>query len=368
MQTRLNTRRKYLTNKGAWGGVQNDLLDAAKKVFSGELCFGPRVGLDPALYMPLLEEVTDHEGGDTDEKAIKEFKRSVMPSILTDPVASAVVGCVSNFESSVIDTQGESVHTAPDHSRSYARFVHIKNGAKPTYKLTGSVDSAVAVSCFVVDDESLLNIVDTIDAGTYRAHVVVVVLRGTGARAVYRGIQSESSGVQIVKIIEQGKGVSAAIVAGEIAQSNAKQYTSHEIEHVGADGESHIVHNGVCGTNSNVVYRSRITIGENAERAFGSQTASFLTVGDGASISPIPSLDASEEEIRCSHAVSMTRLSGEDLFYALSRGISEEDAKKLMVSGFLQQGLQEGQVDSGYFKSLLLRGAKVFDTANTDNL
>ena len=50
----------------------------------------------------------------------------------------------------------------------------------------------------------------------------------------------------------------------------------------------------------------------------------------------VPSLEIAENEIKASHGATITKVNEEQLFYMKSRGISEKQAKKLIVEGFLK--------------------------------
>jgi Fe-S cluster assembly protein SufB len=47
-------------------------------------------------------------------------------------------------------------------------------------------------------------------------------------------------------------------------------------------------------------------------------------------------MDVKEEDVRVSHEAVVGRIEEDILFYIMSRGFSEEDAKKMIVSGFIE--------------------------------
>ena len=49
-----------------------------------------------------------------------------------------------------------------------------------------------------------------------------------------------------------------------------------------------------------------------------------------------PSMDVHEDDVEVSHEAAIGKIGEEDLFYLMSRGLSEEDATKMIVSGFIE--------------------------------
>lgn len=70
-------------------------------------------------------------------------------------------------------------------------------------------------------------------------------------------------------------------------------------------------------------------------------TNSFLTerillLSDTARAEAIPDLEILTDDVKCSHAASISRIPEEQLFYLQSRGIPRQTAQKLIVEGFLE--------------------------------
>ncbi|MFQ5407050.1 MAG: SufD family Fe-S cluster assembly protein, partial [Anaerolineales bacterium] len=54
----------------------------------------------------------------------------------------------------------------------------------------------------------------------------------------------------------------------------------------------------------------------------------------------IPGLEILADDVRCTHGATVGQLEAEHVFYLMSRGISYEDAKKLIVDGFFDPIMQ----------------------------
>jgi Fe-S cluster assembly protein SufD len=54
----------------------------------------------------------------------------------------------------------------------------------------------------------------------------------------------------------------------------------------------------------------------------------------------IPGLEIMADDVRCTHASTIGKIDDEELFYLLSRGISEKDARQIIVEGFFDPIMQ----------------------------
>jgi Fe-S cluster assembly protein SufB len=59
-----------------------------------------------------------------------------------------------------------------------------------------------------------------------------------------------------------------------------------------------------------------------------------------------PAVDVREDDVSMGHEATVSRVSEEQLFYLQARGISENEARKLVVFGFLNEIIQQIGVDS----------------------
>lgn len=62
----------------------------------------------------------------------------------------------------------------------------------------------------------------------------------------------------------------------------------------------------------------------------------MLLVSADAKAQAVPNLEIATDDVRCSHAAAVGRIDEEQLFYLTSRGISPDEAKKMIVDGFLK--------------------------------
>lgn len=109
------------------------------------------------------------------------------------------------------------------------------------------------------------------------------------------------------------------------------------VQHSAADTQANIVLKGVADDQSQLKFAGKIIIDQNCPQANSFLTERILLLSDQAIAETVPDLEILSADVVCSHAASISSVSEEQLFYLMSRGLSEKHAKKLIVTGFLQQ-------------------------------
>ncbi len=109
------------------------------------------------------------------------------------------------------------------------------------------------------------------------------------------------------------------------------------ITHAAPATRSNIVVKSVLAGRAKTDIHGLVKIGKGAK---GTQTwlaAHLLLLSDKAKGLAIPSLEILENDVKAGHATTVGRINDLEIFYLMSRGLSEKTAKQLIVSGFLQQ-------------------------------
>ena len=101
-----------------------------------------------------------------------------------------------------------------------------------------------------------------------------------------------------------------------------------------------IIKSAVCDT-SQIFFDGLIKIEKGAKGTNAWLAAHILLLSQKARGIAIPNLEILENDIKAGHATTVGRINDLELFYLMSRGISEKKAKQLIVEGFLQNILQQ---------------------------
>ncbi len=111
--------------------------------------------------------------------------------------------------------------------------------------------------------------------------------------------------------------------------------TTTDIEHLAPCTYSNQLVKGVVGGTAKGVFQGKIHIAPNAVQTEGYQLHKVLLLSDGAETDVKPELEIFADDVKCSHGAACGELDEEQLFYMQSRGISREDAEKLLIDAYL---------------------------------
>lgn len=120
-----------------------------------------------------------------------------------------------------------------------------------------------------------------------------------------------------------------------LTAENASQFDIHaHTLHHASDTVSNIYALGTGGGTSRTVYRAAVDIKSGIKNVQGAQEGKFLILSDTAEVDAIPILDIASNEVTSTHKLSVSHIRDTDLFYAKSRGLSNNDARSLILEGF----------------------------------
>jgi Fe-S cluster assembly protein SufB len=170
-------------------------------------------------------------------------------------------------------------------------------------------------------------------------------------RADCRGDRSKVSWTQV----ETGSAVTwkypSCVLRGEgssgefysIAITNGRQQadTGTKMIHLGANTRSRIISKGISAGRSSNTYRGLVSAHPKARGARNFTQCDSLLIGKTSGAHTIPYVEARNSACVFEHEATTTRLSEDQLFYAMQRGFSQEEAMQLLVNGFVKEVLQE---------------------------
>ena len=110
--------------------------------------------------------------------------------------------------------------------------------------------------------------------------------------------------------------------------------TGAKMVHIGKDTSSYINTRSISKGGGISTYRSAVVIQNQAKNAKSSASCQSLMLDDESRSDTLPAIDVRTNKADVGHEAKIGRISEDDVFYLMSRGISEEEAKSLIVSGF----------------------------------
>jgi Fe-S cluster assembly protein SufD len=107
--------------------------------------------------------------------------------------------------------------------------------------------------------------------------------------------------------------------------------------HEAADCTSDLLYKGGLQDRSRLVWRGMIKVDQEAQKTDGYQRNDVLMLSDEARADSIPGLEIEADDVRCTHGATSGRVDAEQIFYAQARGLTADEAARLVVAGFFQQ-------------------------------
>lgn len=155
--------------------------------------------------------------------------------------------------------------------------------------------------------------------------------------SVYLG---EGNYKQSIDIHLLGDSSRCEVKAGYLIHETSQYTMNYNLHHQGKRSVSDVVVKGALLGKSKKNFNGNLYFKRGAKGANGSEVEDALLLSPQAVSHAIPALWCDEEDVLGNHAATSGKLSKEKLFYLMSRGLSEEEAKYLMVEAELHPILE----------------------------
>src|SRR5450432_3422440 len=170
-------------------------------------------------------------------------------------------------------------------------------------------------------------------------------------RADCRGDRSKVSWTQVEtgsaitwkypSCILRGEGSSGEFYSIAITNNRQQADTGTKMIHLGANTRSRIISKGISAGHSSNTYRGLVSAHPKAKGARNFTQCDSLLIGKHCAAHTTPYIEARNGQAKFEHEATTTRLSEDQLFYVMQRGLSQEEAVQLLVNGFVKEVLQE---------------------------
>ena len=168
------------------------------------------------------------------------------------------------------------------------------------------------------------------------AHQKAIVGRDASIQWTIAAIGSRLSKVnQHVELVGRG----AECQVNGVLFTEGKQHISyHTLQHHAApDCRSDFLYKSALQDQARTVWRGMIKVDPQAVKTNGYQRNDNLLLSSAARADSIPGLEIQCDDVRCTHGSTSGKVDEELIFYAQARGLSRQEATRIIVSGFFQQ-------------------------------
>ncbi|MFJ6412184.1 Fe-S cluster assembly protein SufB [Terribacillus saccharophilus] len=233
-----------------------------------------------------------------------QFERTL---IIVDEDASIhyVEGCTAPvYTTNSLHSAVVEIYVAKD---AYCRYTTIQNWANNVYNLV--------TKRATVDANGTMEWVDGNIGSKLTMKYPAIILKGEGARGM------------TLSIALAGK--------GQHQDAGAKMH------HLAPNTSSTIVSKSISKQGGKVTYRGIVHFGKKADGARSNIECDTLILDNKSTSDTIPYNEIFNENISLEHEAKVSKVSEEQLFYLMSRGISQEEATEMIVMGFIEPFTKE---------------------------
>ena len=134
-----------------------------------------------------------------------------------------------------------------------------------------------------------------------------------------------------------GRGADAQVNGVTFATERQTMSYYTQQTHNAPDTHSDLLYKEVLRDRAKVVWRGMIKVDEVAQKTDGYQRSDALMLSPSARCDSIPGLEIEADDVRCTHGATTGRVDEEQIFYAMSRGLTKFEAMHMIVEGFFHQ-------------------------------
>ncbi len=117
--------------------------------------------------------------------------------------------------------------------------------------------------------------------------------------------------------------------------------TGTKMIHNGRGSRSTIISKGISAGKSNNTYRGLVRVAANADGVRNRTECDSLLIGDQCGAHTVPYIEVKNPSAQIEHEATTSKISDDQLFYAMQRGLDDEEAMALIVNGFAKDVLKE---------------------------
>tara|TARA_B100000579_G_scaffold437715_1_gene468492 strand:+ start:72288 stop:73754 length:1467 start_codon:yes stop_codon:yes gene_type:complete len=142
-------------------------------------------------------------------------------------------------------------------------------------------------------------------------------------------------------VILQGDNSTGEFYSVAMANNFQQADTGTKMIHIGKNTKSTVVSKGISAGQGQNTYRGQIKIMPTAEGAMNHTQCDSLLIGDKCGAHTVPYIEVRNSSARLEHEASTSKVSEDQLFYLMSRGLSEEEANHMIITGWSKDVIKE---------------------------
>ncbi|WP_273061777.1 Fe-S cluster assembly protein SufB [Colibacter massiliensis] len=350
--------------KARWEDVPEDIRDTFDRLGIPEAEKTSLAGVgaqydSEVVYHSIQEELVRQGVIYTDfDAALKEYEDIVRKHFMklippTDHKFAALHGAVWSGGSFVYVPEGVNVEiplqsyfrlNAPGAGQFEHTLIIVEKGAKvhfiegcsaPKYNVANL--HAGAVELFIGDDATLTySTIENWSKNMYNMNTKRSIVGKNGTMNWVTGSFGSHTSCLYPMTILQGEGAHCEFTGVTFAGAGQFLDTGSKVVHNAPNTTSNIDSKSLSKGGGVCIYRGAVVIGEKAEGAKSNVSCESLMLDEISQSDTIPVIDVRNDNIDLGHEAKIGRISDEAVYYLMSRGLSEDEARAMLVRGFVE--------------------------------
>jgi Fe-S cluster assembly protein SufB len=139
----------------------------------------------------------------------------------------------------------------------------------------------------------------------------------------------------------RGRGAHGEMLSVAFAGPGQIQDTGSKMIHFASDTSSKITSKSISRGNGQASYRGLVRVAAQTKDCRSNVVCDALLLDENSRSDTYPTIDVNAQDVNIGHEASVSKIGEEQLFYLNSRGLSEEEATTMVVSGFIEPLVKE---------------------------
>ncbi len=252
--------------------------------------------------------------------------------------------------------------------------VHVEMPLQAYFRINTQNMGQFERTLIIVDEGAFVHYVEGCTAPTYSSDslhsAVVEIIVKEGGRCRYTTIQNWSNNVynlvtkravadknatmewvdanlgskltmKYPAVILRGEGAHGEVLSIAFAGKGQHQDAGAKITHLAPNTTSQIISKSISKDGGRASYRGLLKIVEGADNCKSNVVCDALLLDDKSRSDTYPYIEVDAKRVTMGHEASVSKVGEDQLFYLMSRGLSEDEANAMVVNGFLEPLVKE---------------------------
>ncbi len=187
-----------------------------------------------------------------------------------------------------------------------------------------------------------------------RLHIVEILTSGgAGATTICVGADASVNSTIIhlgnstldYNVNLNGRGGEAKVDILQLASGKERVENNLRLSHNVADCNSRSLSKCVAAGCSKGIFNGMVYVAQDAQRTSAEQSSRNILISPTAYIKAEPQLEIYADDVKCSHGATVGQMNEEAIYYMMQRGLSEEQARRLQLDGFVAEVSQQCAIE-----------------------